>query len=177
MKRTDSSARYEKTLDPNLPALALRRVVELLRQIFPQSRVSSEIVDVINFSTTPKTLEFPWAFINERLGVEVPRKTAVDILERLGFEVVIKKNIARVVIPTWRGKDVSIPEDLVEEVARVFGYENIPAKMPEWPIVPPPVNVIRASERTSRRILAALAFSEVSNYSFVAPEWLGVPLH
>lgn len=170
--RTDSSARYEKTLDPHLPALALRRVVELARQLWPQARVVSEVVDVANFATAPRVLEFPWSFINERLGVEVPRKTAVDILERLGFEVIIKKNSARITVPTWRSKDVSIPEDVVEEVARVFGYANIPAIMPEFPIVPAPINAVRQVERLSRQVLVANAFSEVSLYSFVASEWL-----
>lgn len=171
--RTDSSARFEKTLDPALPEFAIRRIVELARQIWPKVHVVSDVADVTNFNTATKVLEFPWNFINERLGVEIPRKTAVDILERLGFEVKIKKNQARVTVPTWRAsKDISIPEDIVEEVARVYGYANIPGTMPEFPIVPPPANPVRQAEWTSRRALSAFAFTEVSNYSFVASEWL-----
>ncbi len=171
--RTDSSARFEKTLDPMLPEFALRRIVELAHQIWPKAQVVSEITDVINTNTTPKVLEFSWDFINERLGVEIPRKTALDILEHLGFVVKIKKNQARVTIPSWRAsKDIAIPEDIVEEVARVFGYENIPATMPEFPTVPPVVNLVRKAERVSRDVLSSMAFSEVSNYSFVASEWL-----
>lgn len=171
--RTDSSARFEKTLDPALPEFALRRVVELARQIWPKVQIVSEVADVANFNTAPKVLEFPWNFINDRLGVEIPRKTAVDILERLGFGVKIKKNQAHITVPTWRAsKDVAIPEDIVEEVARVYGYANIPAIMPEFPTVPPAANPVRRAEWTSRRVLSATAFSEVSNYSFVASEWL-----
>lgn len=171
--RTDSSARFEKTLDPALPEFALRRFVELARQLWPKAQVVSEVIDVANFNAAPKVIEFPWNFINDRLGVEIPRKTAVDILERLGFEVKIKKNQARVTVPTWRAsKDIAIPEDIVEEVARVYGYANIPATMPEFPTVPPAVNPVRVAERLSRQVLSASAFTEVTNYSFVASEWL-----
>lgn len=172
--RTDSSARFEKSLDPHLPELALRRAVELLKEIFPKSQVTSEVVDVKNFSDEPKILTFPWSFINERLGVEIPRKVAVDILERLGFHLQIKKGMATVTVPTWRAtKDITIPEDLVEEVVRVYGYANVTASLPIFPITPPAPNPLRRLEREVRTILAReTGLTEVYNYSFVAPEWL-----
>lgn len=172
--RTEASARFEKTLDPHVTELALARFVELAKKVWPAAQVVSSVIDVRNFNDKPLILEFPVQLINDRLGVEISHKTIQDILERLGFEIKIKKGQLRAVVPTWRSaKDVRIPEDLVEEVARLFGYENIPGVLPVCPITPPAVNSLRQLEREIKEILAfECGFTEVSNYSFVDPEWL-----
>lgn len=172
--RTEASTRFEKTLDPHLTELALARFVELAKKIWPNSSVASGVVDIRNFSDKPFVLEFPVSLISERLGIEISNKTIVDILERLGFEVVIKKDQLHVIVPTWRAsKDVRIPEDVVEEVARLYGYENIPGTLPVLSIAPPLVNQMRILEREIKEVLAfECGFTEVYNYSFVSPEWL-----
>ncbi len=172
--RTEASARFEKSLDPHLTELAVERFVELAKKVWPDLVVASAVVDVRNFNDKPFVLEFPVTFITQRLGVEISNKTISDILERLGFEVVIKKNQLRLVVPTWRAsKDVRIPEDVVEEVARLYGYENIPGTLPALSIAPPLANHLRLLEREIKEVLAfECGFTEVSNYSFVSPEWL-----
>ncbi len=172
--RTEASARFEKTLDPNLTELALVRFVELAKKVWPKSEVASVVVDVKNFTDKPLTLDFPVSLFSERLGIELSDNTIKDILERLGFEIKIKKGQVQALVPTWRAsKDVRIPEDLVEEVARLHGYENIPGVLPSCPIAPPLTNSLRQLEREVKEVLAFICnFSEVSNYSFVSPEWL-----
>lgn len=172
--RTEASARFEKSLDPHLTELAVARFVELAQKVWPNSSVASTVVDVRNFNDKPFILEFPVTLISERLGVEISNKTITDILERLGFVVEIKKNQLRLVVPTWRAsKDVRIPEDVVEEVARLHGYENIPGALPVLSITPPLANKLRLLEREIKEVLAfECGFTEVYNYSFVAPEWL-----
>ncbi len=172
--RTEASTRFEKSLDPNLTEFALARFVELAKKVWPGSSVVSSVVDVRNFNDKPFVLEFPIKFISDRLGVEISNKTITDILERLGFEVQIKKGQLHLVVPTWRAsKDVRIPEDVVEEVARLFGYENIPGSLPDLLIAPPVTNKLRLLEREIKEVLAfESGFTEVYNYSFVSPEWL-----
>ncbi|MBP7992639.1 MAG: phenylalanine--tRNA ligase subunit beta [Candidatus Magasanikbacteria bacterium] len=172
--RTEASARFEKTLDPQLTELALARFVELAKKVWPKSSVASGVVDVRNGNDKPLVLEFPVKLISDRLGVEISDKTTQDILERLGFEIKIKKGQLHAVVPTWRAsKDIRIPEDVIEEIARLYGYENIPGVLPTCPINPPVVNSLRQLEREIKEVLAfECGFTEVANYSFVAPEWL-----
>ncbi|PIZ93291.1 MAG: phenylalanine--tRNA ligase subunit beta [Candidatus Magasanikbacteria bacterium CG_4_10_14_0_2_um_filter_41_10] len=172
--RTDASARYEKSLDPNLCELAMRRVVELLKEVSPKSVVSSTIVDQSNFTLDQGPIDLDINFVQRKMGVDLSATEMVRILTSLGFGVKEKKQILSVTIPTWRAtKDIAIREDLVEEIARVYGYDNIAPSLPTFPIVPPPKNALRDVETTLRTLLAHEArYSEVSNYSFVAPELL-----
>ncbi len=168
--RTDSSARFEKSLDPNMCELALARAVELLLELCPGAKVTSKTVGVGKPRLFTGPIEVPTAFFKQKLGIEIPAKTMISILTQLGFAVKEKKNILSVTIPTWRAtRDISMAEDLVEEVARIYGYENIPGSLPEFPIVPPETNVLRRLEREIVQTLALeLAYTEVYNYSFVS---------
>jgi len=172
--RTDASARYEKSLDPHLCELAMRRVVELLKEVSPQSNVSSTIIDQAHFSLDQGTIMLDIDFVQRKMGVDLPAKEMIRILTSLGFGVKEKKNTLFVTVPTWRAtKDISLPEDLVEEIARVYGYDNIEPTLPTFPIVPPAKNKLRELETTVRELLAYEGrMTEVSNYSFVSPELL-----
>jgi phenylalanyl-tRNA synthetase beta chain len=172
--RTDASARYEKSLDPVQCELALRRAVELVREMCPNAVVSSAVVDQSNFAVAEGPIELETTFVRRKMGVDLPTKEMVRILESLGFGVKEKKDVLSVTVPSWRAtKDIAIREDLVEEIARVYGYGNIPATLPTFPIVPPVRNPLRDLETTLRELLAyENGYTEVSNYSFVSPEWL-----
>ncbi len=168
--RTDSSARFEKSLDPNLAEIALKRAVELVLEVCPEAKVASKVVDVGKPRLFTGPLEISLDFFKQKIGIEIPEKTIVTILERLGFKVTAKKKMLSVKIPTWRAtKDISIPEDIVEEVARIYGYDNIPATLPIFPITPPETNKLRQLERAVTELLVReLGFTEVYNYSFVS---------
>ena len=172
--RTDASARYEKSLDPHLCELALRRVVELLKEVSPKSVVSSTIVDQSDFSLDQGPIALDTEFVQRKMGVDLPATEMVRILTSLGFGVKEKKNTLSVMIPSWRAtKDISIREDLVEEIARVYGYDNIVPTLPTFPIVPPKKNALRELETRLRTLLAYEGrYTEVSNYSFVSPDLL-----
>ncbi len=168
--RTDSSARFEKSLDPNMCEVALKRAVELILEICPEAKVASKVIDEGKPRLFTGPLEIPVEFFAKKLGIEIPVKTIVTILQRLGFIVTEKKKTLSVKIPSWRAtKDVSIPEDLVEEVARIYGYDNIPATLPTFPITPPGENKLRTLEhRVAEIMVRELGFTEVYNYSFVS---------
>ncbi|KKW42993.1 MAG: Phenylalanine-tRNA ligase beta subunit [Candidatus Magasanikbacteria bacterium GW2011_GWA2_56_11] len=178
--RTDSSARFEKGLDPALPELALRRAAALLCELCPGARAISAVAEERHYTLRTEPIVVPAGFIEKKLGVHIEKKRVWDILERLGFTVEEKKGALAVSSPSWRAvKDVRIPEDVVEEVARIYGYAEIPGSLPEFTIAPPPANRLRALERRVRDILAyESGLTEVYNYSFTAPEWaekIGLP--
>ncbi len=171
--RTESSSRFEKTLDPTLCELALRRAVQLVQETCPESVVASNILDEQRVAKKQSSIEMRLETITKKIGIEIEKKTVIDILTRLGFSVKEKKDILSIAIPTWRGtKDVSLPEDIIEEIARVYGYEHIPATLPSFPIVPPMQDPAHVAERAIRTVLSqGKNFSEVYNYSFVSKEW------
>jgi phenylalanyl-tRNA synthetase beta chain len=167
--RTDASARFEKSLDVTLPKIALERVVALIQEITPAAKVASVVVDE-GVKTAPKVvLTMPSDFCEKKIGLSVPGNTVVAILSRLGFDAKEKKGMITVAVPSWRTKDVSRAEDIVEEVLRVVGYSAVSASLPNFPITPPAVNTLSALSRTIRRILALeLGYNETYNYSFVS---------
>lgn len=172
--RTDSSSRFEKSLDPNMVEVALRRAVELTLELCPESNVVSNVVDESNFKLNQGPIELTYDFIDNKIGMQIDHKRIIKILISLGFEVKENKEGLSILIPTWRAtKDISIPEDLIEEIARIYGYNNIEPTMPDFPIVSPEKNELRLLERKIKDILSLEAgYTEVYNYSFVSPQLL-----
>lgn len=168
--RTDSSARFEKSLDPNLCETAIKKAVQLTLELCPKAKVVSKIIDEKNFSLATGPLMVEKNIFVKKLGVEIPENKVVEILERIGFVVIDKGDKLSVKIPTWRAtKDVSIAEDLVEEVARIYGYENIPSVLPKMSIAPPALNRLRDVEHAVRDCLTRdLGYCETNNYAFIS---------
>lgn len=172
--RTDSSSRFEKSLDPNVCELALRRAVELTREICKSANVVSNVVDEGKAKLNQGQINVPFDFLNKKIGAEIEKKKVIDMLERLGFSVQVKKDGMTVKVPTWRAtKDIRIKEDIVEEVARMYGYGAIPTTLPSASIAPPVGNVLRETINIIQNVCALeCGFNEVMNYSFVSPELL-----
>jgi phenylalanyl-tRNA synthetase beta chain len=170
--RTDAAVRFEKSLDPNLCSLAQARAVELITELCPEAKVVSSVIDIYPEPQKTKILTVSPEVFEKKIGTALPLKTIIKILTRLGFEVKEDKEKLKITIPTWRAtKDITIPEDIVEEVLRIYGYENIPSLLPELPITPPLSNPIRQLEHHVRDILVReFAFTETALYSFISPE-------
>ncbi len=170
--RTDSSARFEKSLDPHLCNQALEKAVELILEMCPNAKVVSNVADKKNIRMYRGPIDVLVNIFANKIGQDIPEKTVEDILTRLGFEIKKEKDNWRIKIPAWRAtKDVSLPEDIVEEVARIFGYENVPSVAPFFALEPPIENYQRSLERKIKHTLVkSLKYSEVYNYSFVSRE-------
>ncbi len=171
--RTDAVQRFEKSLDPNLPAIAMDRLCELILKISPGARIVSKKVDVKNFDDKPKKILLEFEEVRKKIGVFISDKDIVSILEKLEFVVDDKGDgTAEVVVPSFRAtKDVLISDDLVEEVARIYGYNNIEAVLPSLPARLPRENNERKLKHFARNIFSiGLSYTEVYNYSFYSKD-------
>lgn len=180
--RSEAAMRFEKSLDPKMTEMALRRAVDLIVEMIPGAKVASAIIDVRNFKQFLGPIEISWDFINKRIGQPIDQEKIVGILSGLGFGVKKKKQGLSVRIPTWRAtKDIGLPEDLIEEVARVYGYDNIVSTMPLAAMEYVEENKLRQLERQVKDLLAIGAHAnEVYNSSFSDAAFLtrlGAPLN
>jgi len=169
--RTEASARFEKGLDANLAEQAAKRAVNLVLEIIPGSKVSSKFVD-INYSKQKNAkVEVDLDFLYTRIGQEIPVRKVIDILESLEFKVKKIKNNLQVEAPSFRSTgDVSIPEDIVEEVARIYGFNNLKVTLPAIEMERPEVDEEKELERKIKEYMVGAGFTEVYNYSFISPE-------
>jgi len=173
--RTESSVRFEKSLDPNICEAALARCFELIRETSPDAKIDSQITDSKKFSlkTGPIDLDLNW--VAKRLGEDLGKEKIVKILSALGFGIEDGDNqVLKIMIPTWRAtKDVSAKEDLVEEILRIYGYDNIESRLPIETLNLPEINQERLLERKIKNILALKQnLFEIYNYSFVGEDQL-----
>ena len=166
--RTDSSARFEKSLDPALALDASRAFCRLLCELDPGARVTSKLVDVAAPRPKPPTITLPIDLVDRRLGVSLGRETIVGYLERLGFGVSGDEAVLEVRVPSWRAtKDISIPADLIEEVGRSYGYDNIPPAPPQVVLSRPHPNKQKIFEGAARGYLTrAGGMDEIMTYAF-----------
>ncbi|MFA6550658.1 MAG: phenylalanine--tRNA ligase subunit beta [Candidatus Gracilibacteria bacterium] len=167
--RTDSAQKIEKSLDPHLVEMAMNKACEIILQICPKARIAGPITDIKNFNEKPVEVEMSVSKTCSKIGAEISAKEMIKILEQLEFKAKMKgKDIIKVTVPSFRAtKDVSIAEDLVEEVARIYGYSKIEPILPNIPSKLPIENTERRLEYRARDILSfGLGFTEVQTYSF-----------
>lgn len=123
---TEASYRFERKVDPELPPLASNRIARLLTEI-AGGRVGP-INDVNYLEIKPARIFLKKSYLNRLLGYEIPQDKVLEIFDNLGFTVYKKSEGFDVLVPTRR-QDISLPADLVEEVTRIYGYDNIPGKI------------------------------------------------
>ncbi len=124
--RTEASTRYEKSLDPHWCDLAIKRFIYLLKKIDKNIKIGSNLTDIYPAISALKYVELPKEKLTKYMGFELKDETVIQILESLEFNVEVKQNIYKVQIPTFRAtKDISMDADIIEEISRMYGYENI----------------------------------------------------
>ncbi len=129
--RTEAAVLNEKGVDPELMMPTMIRGIELLKQN-ANAKLLTPIIDIYPNKVKGKTINIEIKKINSVIGIEIEKKTIVSILKRLGFGVKENSDTLSVEIPTNRIQDVGIEEDIIEEVARVYGYHKIPNKLPAF---------------------------------------------
>ncbi|MGI6347699.1 MAG: phenylalanine--tRNA ligase subunit beta [Patescibacteria group bacterium] len=172
--RTDAAMRFEKSLDPQLCQLALNRIVELLKTMQKNIVISSEILETGDWKEELIIIDLNLDWLKKIIGEEIKEKTIKSILESLGLKVKEKTNKDwEVKIPSWRQEDLRIKEDLLEEIIRIYGYNNIPASLPDDKLEPPIKDPLLELIKKVKNILSrSYKMTEIYNYSFLGQEQL-----
>jgi phenylalanyl-tRNA synthetase beta chain len=170
--RTDASMRFEKAQDPVNTIRGLERAFALLQEVSPGIRLVGGLADNYRPMPVPAPVVLPLDWLDRKLGRAIPGEEVRRILESLEFRVdEIASRVFSVFVPSWRvTKDVSIKDDLVEEVGRMIGYDSIPPVAPLTPARVPPASPEREFHHRVREMAAAQGFTEVHNYSFISEE-------
>jgi phenylalanyl-tRNA synthetase beta chain len=168
--RTDASMRFEKAQDPRNTIRALARMLELLPLVSPGIKLVGGLADKSREMTAPPPIALRLDWLARKLGRALDVGEVRRILESLEFGVSeTDTKTLSVTIPSWRAtKDISMPDDLVEEVGRMIGYDSIPPAPPLVPCAPSYDPPEREFLRHIKRTIAAQGFTEVSNYSFIS---------
>jgi len=163
---TEASYRFERGADFAAAASALARACALLEEI-GAGTVRSGWVDACASRPPARTVHLDYARVRAMLGVEIAPDEIARVLSGLGFGVSPAPGGLDAVVPTWR-IDVARDVDLVEEVARHFGYDRLPATFPPLSTVPPRPDRRLELDRTVRRLATAAGFSEAVTFSFIS---------
>ena len=170
--RTDASMRFEKAQDPANTLRGLARAIELLREVSPGIRMAGGVADRRKQTPAPPAIRLSLDWLERKLGRSVAPAEVRVILESLEFGVSEPEpGVFSVTVPSWRAtKDVSIADDLVEEVGRMVGYDSITPAAPLGPAVVPPPNPERKFHHEVRDLFLDMGYTEVYNYSFLSEE-------
>lgn len=160
---TDAAYRFERSIDPNLAQLAAERAQKMYEDLCGGTTIA--VTDIYPKKFTPWTVMLPIDRVTKLLGVAITSEEITTILERLGTIVTAHDDVLNVIIPTIR-LDLTTPEDLIEEIGRMYGYDKIP-RTPRKEIVQTPVrNEERFFERLIKDVCMQSGFDEIRGYSF-----------
>lgn len=174
--RTDSSQRYEKTLDSNQCYRTLLRLVDLISELCPGAKIIGKPEKYVLENKLSKaiTLSISHSQIISRLGMEISKETIRGIFERLDFKVDEKNGDFSVTVPSYRTtKDISCTADLIEEIGRMIGYDNIVPVSPMLPVQPVRLSVAKQFHRKIQDIMVLQGKSlQVMTYPLTGPTLL-----
>lgn len=164
--RTDASMRYEKSLDPEITVTAIARFVKLLLDTDSGVKVTSSLTDEYVFHYEKITLDFDKAFVDRYTGIEISSDTIVKTLTALGFDVKLDGDNFTVGVPSWRAtKDVTMKADIIEEITRIYGYDNFDIHTVLAPLYPVRPFAAKSVEEKIKDILVKrFSLHEVHSY-------------
>lgn len=152
--RTDASMRYEKSLDPEMTVTAIGRFVKLLKTYDSDIKVVSSLTDEYAYHYDKVTLDFDKRFVDRYTGIEIDNDTIVKTLTSLGFGVNLENDKFSVTVPSWRAtKDVTIKADIIEEITRIYGYDNFDINTTRSPLYPVRMDKVKSDEEKIKDIL------------------------
>ena len=164
--RTDASMRYEKMLDPELCRLATERLLKLLLDFDKGAEVTSSFTDAYVKHYPTITLKFDKKYVDRYTGIDISEERIVTTLKALGFKVTKRGDKFTVVVPSWRAtKDVTIKADIIEEITRIYGYDNFEIFTAESPLLPVRLEVLKSDEDRMKDLLVkSYRMHEVHSY-------------
>jgi phenylalanyl-tRNA synthetase beta chain len=170
--RSEASSLFEKGLDNELTMPALIRGIELMKDL-AGAKAASRLYDIYPKPYKPYTVTVTKEKTHQYIGAPLTDSEIKKMLVPLGFTPSISKKDITVSVPSWR-TDVSIDVDIIEELARIYGYHNIPAKLPEGepPVVIPDAQLAREHEMKTR--LRDWGFTELTTYSMISQKYMDI---
>lgn len=168
--RSDSSARFEKGLDPEMTIQAIERAAQLL-SLYAGATPTKDIMANIQTEITNPTIAVTIEQINRKLGVTLTQEDIEAILDNLGFEYTVENTTFAVTAPTRR-RDIKIVEDVVEEIGRIYGFDNIPAILPSLAITPVQPTLLQSLRQEAQTTFAGVGLQQVVTYSLTSPKYV-----
>lgn len=169
--RSEASARFEKGVDPNRVRAAAERAADLMVK-YAGGEVLEGTVEADHLQIEPAVISVTLEKINRVLGTDLTIKQVEDIFARLQFETTTDNEQITVTVPTRRG-DITIEEDLIEEVARLYGYDNLPKTLPISSSTPGKLTDYQKKRRIVRRFLEGAGLYQAVTYSLTSEEKAG----
>ncbi len=163
--KTEASMRFEYELDPNLTEEAINRVAQIIKEI-GNGKIAKGMIDVYSEKVFPAKINLNLKKVANVIGKEIPKQKIIGILKLLGFEV---GNSLRVTVPTIR-RDIKIQEDLIEEIVRLIGYDQIKSILPMGLVGISRTDGVLTITNKVKTIFEGLGFTEVNNFSFVGED-------
>ena len=160
--RSEASNRFEKGLDPNRTYMAMERAVKLLEE-YASATIQTGTVVYDETEKVEKKVDITTNDINTLLGTSISKEDVLDVFTRLEFEYKVSGEVITVIVPTRR-LDISIKEDLIEEVGRIYGVDNIVGKLP---VVPMKIGSVDKTERKIRDKMISLGLNETLSYVLI----------
>ena len=170
--RTDASMRYEKSLDPELTVSAIERFVKILSDNDGGIRVTSALTDEYAFKYNHVILDFDKKFVDRYTGIEISNETIVNTLKALGFGVKNEGDSFTVDVPSWRAtKDVTLKADIIEEITRIYGYDNFQINTTVAPLYPVRAFLTKSvEEQIKDNLVKSFGLHEVHSYIWAYTE-------
>jgi len=166
--RSDAGTLFEKGLDPELVLPVFREGIELVKKL-TGGKIAGEIIDLYPSPYQPPTVKCSRQKLNQYLGKELSAKETKNMLHSLGFQLTLTEKEISAKVPSFR-RDVSLDVDIIEEIARIYGFHNLPARLPDKePPVVIPAPIFRWEEEIKIR-LRDWGFTEVYTYSMISEE-------
>ncbi len=160
--RSEASNRFEKGLDPNRTYMAMERAVKLLEE-YADATIQTGTVVYDKSDKTDKKVDITTKDINDLLGTNISKQEVLEVFRKLGFESSINGETITVTVPTRR-LDISIKEDLIEEVGRIYGVDNIVGRLP---VVPMKMGSVNKTDREIRNKMISLGLNETLSYILI----------
>lgn len=167
--RTDASLRFEHGLDPNMTSIAIDRTAQMIQEIC-SGQIAKGIIDIYPNKNKPKKIDLNLTKVQKVLGITIKADKIKKIINDLDLKIISsKKDNLLIEVPTIR-QDITIAEDIIEEIGRILGYDKIKPELPSLPITLPIKNKDFFWKNEIKELLKSAGLTEVYNSSFLSQE-------
>lgn len=165
-QRSEAAVLFEKGLDPELVKPVILESIELIEKL-SGGKSENEILDIYPKPCKSKIIKVKKEEIDKIIGINIDTKEIVKYMTSLGFEVKLQGTTFQFLVPSWRANDINIKEDIAEEIARIYGYHNLPCVMMNGELPKTRLTNSFDFENNIKLILKSLGGIEVYNVSLV----------